>query len=431
MHTTRKLVALGTALLLVAAACSSSKKSSSTATTAGSTGSSSPPATQSTAGNTASDVGITPTQITIGNIVTLTGPVPGLFAGGAAGTDAYFQYINSQGGVFGRKLVLKTGDDGLSCNGYQTQLNSIGPSVFAFVGSWSDYDNCGVPYFAAHPTIPDVHYLLSSQSYQEAAGFSPQPGPPGFRTGPYKWYAQQYPNAVKHVGALWAASSPTTWANQEAAMKSVGYDIVYNRAIQPTETDFTADIVRMKNLGVQYLDLRNQGVTTIADAMNDAAQQNWHPQVVVTNSEYDLTFFKLLSDPANGNGILSDQPYAMFLGQDAATNSEVRLFDSWMKKTHPNQTIDLFGMFSWAAAALFVDALKAAGRNPTRQEVITQLKSIHNFTDNGMVAEADVGNKQPPQCYLIMKVENGTFQRVTPAQGFQCSPTGYYFAPSS
>ena len=155
----------------MAVACGSSKKSSSTATTAGS----GPTSTQSTAGNTASDVGVTPTQITIGNIVTLTGPIPGLFSGGQAATDAYFQYINSKGGVFGRKLVLKTGDDGLTCNGYQTQLQTLGSSVFAFVGSWSDFDNCGVPYFTANPTIPDVHYLLSSQSYSSRAGFRPSP----------------------------------------------------------------------------------------------------------------------------------------------------------------------------------------------------------------------------------------------------------------
>ena len=32
------------------------------------------------------------------------------------------------------------------------------------------------------------------------------------------------------------------------------------------------------------------------------------------------------------------------------------------------EALDLFGMFSWAAAALFVQALKAAGRNPTRAD---------------------------------------------------------------
>jgi ABC-type branched-subunit amino acid transport system substrate-binding protein len=384
--------------------------------------------TQSTAGNTASDVGVSPTQIELGNIVTLTGPVPGLFAGGAAATDAYFQYINSQGGVFGRKLVMK-GGDGLNCNQYQTQLQSIGPSVFAFVGSWSDFDNCGLKYFQDNPTIPDVHYLLSNQSYGEPGGFTPQPQPPGFRTGPYQYYAQKYPNAVKHVGALWSAQSPTTWQSQKAAMQSVGYSIVYDRATQATETDFTADIVRMKNLGVQFLDLRNQAVNTIASTMNGAAQQNWHPQVIVTNSEYDPSFVKLLSDPANGNGILTDQPFAMFLGEDAATTPEVGLFLQWMKKTHPDQKVDLFGMFSWAAAKLFVDGLKAAGQNPTRQGVITALKNIHSFDDNGMVAQADVGNKKPPMCWMLFQVKDGKFQRTLPAdKGYTCDPSGYFFS---
>jgi len=78
----------------------------------------------------------------------------------------------------------------------------------------------------------------------------------------------------------------------------------------------------------------------------------------------------------------------MFLGEDAACSTEVGLFDQWMKKTHPSEGLDLFGMFSWASAKLFVDALKAAGQNPTRAGVIAALKSIHTFADNGMVAQA-------------------------------------------
>ncbi|HEY2301698.1 MAG TPA: ABC transporter substrate-binding protein [Acidimicrobiales bacterium] len=427
MNKSRRLVAVGIAVLLVAVACSSSKKSASTATTGGTTAS-----TQSTAGNTASDVGVTPTQITLGNVSTLTGPIPGLFAGGPAGTDAYFQYINSQGGVFGRKLVLKTGDDGLNCNQYLTQVQALAPTVFGFVGSWSDFDNCGANYFTANPTIPDVHYLLQNQTYAEPNGFTPQPQPPGFRTGPYQYYEQQYPNAVKHVAGLWAATSTTTWTDQKAAMQSVGFTIVYDRAIQATETDFTADIVRMKSLGVQYLDLRNEDETKIAAVMNAAAQQNWHPQVVITNSEYDATFVHLLSNASNGAGILTDQPFAMFLGEDAQSTPSVALFNTWMKKTHPSQKVDLFAMFSWASAELFVDALKQAGQNPTRQGVLTAIKGMHNFDANGLLAAADVGNKKPPACWMLLQVQpDGTFKRILPTgSGYTCNPTGYFYAQS-
>src|SRR5579859_2217462 len=84
-------------------ACSSSNKNAnkgaSTASTTGGGGATT--TTYDTSKNTASDVGVTPTQITLGNVATLTGPIPGLFAGAPAATDAFFQYINSQGGVFG------------------------------------------------------------------------------------------------------------------------------------------------------------------------------------------------------------------------------------------------------------------------------------------------------------------------------------------
>ncbi|HEY3240069.1 MAG TPA: hypothetical protein VGL92_10930, partial [Acidimicrobiia bacterium] len=46
----------------------------------------------------ATDVGVTADTITMGNVSDLGGPVPGLFQGGPYGTQAYFNYINSQGG---------------------------------------------------------------------------------------------------------------------------------------------------------------------------------------------------------------------------------------------------------------------------------------------------------------------------------------------
>src|SRR5581483_8811630 len=57
------------------------------------------------------DVGVTGNSITVSNVSILTGPVPGLFAGAFNGTDAYFQYINSQGGVYGRQLKVLPRDD--------------------------------------------------------------------------------------------------------------------------------------------------------------------------------------------------------------------------------------------------------------------------------------------------------------------------------
>src|SRR5262249_51896941 len=54
--------------------------------------------------------GVTPTQITLGGTLPLSGPAVA-YASVGRGADAYFKYVNSKGGVFGRKIVFKYDDD--------------------------------------------------------------------------------------------------------------------------------------------------------------------------------------------------------------------------------------------------------------------------------------------------------------------------------
>ena len=57
--------------------------------------------------------GVTSNSITVGTISTQTGPFASNFASLIYGEKAYFDYINSQGGVNGRKIDYKYAlDDG-------------------------------------------------------------------------------------------------------------------------------------------------------------------------------------------------------------------------------------------------------------------------------------------------------------------------------
>ena len=77
---------------------------------------------------------MSPTQIRVGGVATVTGDPTGNTDGTAFdGTNAYFDYINStQGGVCGRKLVLASKrDDMLSNNRTQVQGLISQDNVFA------------------------------------------------------------------------------------------------------------------------------------------------------------------------------------------------------------------------------------------------------------------------------------------------------------
>jgi len=63
-----------------------------------------------TLGSPAATPGVTPTTITIGGTVPISGPAAAYGSVGK-GADAYFRYVDSQGGVFGRRIVYKFLDD--------------------------------------------------------------------------------------------------------------------------------------------------------------------------------------------------------------------------------------------------------------------------------------------------------------------------------
>src|SRR5580704_6055780 len=100
------------------AACGSNSKTASTATVARSS-TSAPSGTAARGGGTQ---GLTSSTITLGHIADISGPVPGLMQGTSFGIDAWAAYVNSTGGIDGRKVVIDDKDSALNCN---TFTNSI------------------------------------------------------------------------------------------------------------------------------------------------------------------------------------------------------------------------------------------------------------------------------------------------------------------
>ena len=102
-HRANLALVAGTAVTaMVIAACGSS--GTSTPSSSPSAGASS---SSSSAALTASAPGITATTITIGSHQPLTGVAAPGYDEIAPSSNAYFQYVNAHGGIYGRKIVYK------------------------------------------------------------------------------------------------------------------------------------------------------------------------------------------------------------------------------------------------------------------------------------------------------------------------------------
>ena len=376
-------------------------------------------------GNT--DVGVTADKITLANVSLLTGPVPGLFKGAKDGTQAFFSYQNSLGGVCGRKLQLDPRDDQFDANQNKSQYQDAIGKDFGFVGSFSVVDQGGASVLAAHPDVPDVAYALSKEHFSVPNNFSPQPLPHGWRLGSLNYFKAKFgPQVIEHMAIFVenAQSAIDAADGERKAAESVGYKFVYHRTIEPTEANFSPDVVSMQQNGVKGIFFAGDvGVfVRMAKAMK---QQNFSvPFANWGANAYDPAF--VTSDAvAATNGAILDQQLAMFQGEDNLP--EVQLFNKWLKQVGGKP--DIFAAFGWESARLFVQALTAAGAKPTRASVLAQLKQIDNFDGNGMLAPAGPASKRPPNCFIVINVQNGKFVRADPPSGFICNQGDYFRAP--
>jgi ABC-type branched-subunit amino acid transport system substrate-binding protein len=379
-------------------------------------------------GAPSSDPGVSSKSITVGNIATVNGPVPGLFAGARYGAQAVAAYINSLGGICGRQLVVDSADDQFDQATDQNEASSMANQVLAFMGSFSLQDG-GIP--AGAPNVPDVGESLSSQRFQSPMNFSPQPNAPGYQTSAYQYFVSspQYHNASQHMAML-VENTPqtaTTGAWEQAALQSAGFKFIFvDKTLQPTDPTFNGDVQKMKAAGVQGVIFQATGtiIGQLANAMYQAGMT-----IVLGNycpAAYDPAYIQNAGPGTNGT-VLS-QAIALYDGQDANAIPMVATLDQWYNRVNPGQVPDIYAVYAWMSGLLLAQAINTAGA-PTRADIVAGIKQIGEYTGDGLAPPSNPATKTPPTCFVLIDVKNGQFVRdpATPS-GFKCSPAGYYHA---
>ena len=421
---------------LVLAACSS--KSTGASPTTGPTGagpSTSAPTggsgTSTGSGGSGPSPGVSATSVTAGQVDDLSSPIPGLFKGAEDGTKAYFAYINSKGGVNGRKLILDAQDSAFEPGQVATATGAQIHNDFALVGGFSLLDQAEQPLIdIAH--VPDIGFSLSPSLATDPYLYSPLPNPiDNYPLGLFKYLKSKYPQAVKKVGIIWENATASTKAAEnavEAAMRGAGFDIVYDHGVGPFDTNFLPDIIEMRNDGVKLFfstELPDNYAATLAKQFQ---QQNFKP-INVEGAAYSDQLLSLAGSAANGMYI--EQGYALYLGQDAKSVAAVGLFDKWMKKVDSKANFEIESVYGWASGELFAQALQQAGNPPTRSGLIQALNKVTFFDAGGLVPPSNPAAAVPSGCFLLAQVQNGQIKRVapTPNVGFYCGTGGFLKEP--
>ena len=233
--------------------------------------------------------GITPTSVSVATISWQQ-----IFKS-AVGVQAYSDYVNSQGGVDGRKLVT-SGDDGDSGATNKQLTQASVSSDFATVGSFSLQDGFGGTVLAANRGVPNVSPpwtppprgcpTASVRRYRPAAGSSA------------RWPTSRpcSPATVTHAGRWSPTSSrpPPCSPVEQAAMDHLGYNLAYDQTFDVTQQDFNQNVVAMRNDGVKILFIEQMPQNYAGAVIKALNQQNFHPVVVLGASTYSEAIGPLL-----------------------------------------------------------------------------------------------------------------------------------------
>jgi len=386
--------------------------------------------------------GVTPTQIRVGGVATVTGDPTGNTDGTAFdGTNAYFDYINStQGGVCAHKLVLASKrDDMLANNRAQVQGLISSDNVFAVLPVattlFSGAD------LLAQSKIPTFGWDINAEWGSEANN----PGPsnlfgaigsfinfstPGATAFPSLFLAKKL--GLKNVGLVaYNVPQSSSAANVIEATfnKYPGQaKVVFkDTSVAFGGVDYSADVAKMVQDKVQIVvpSLDSNGAFLLAREMK---RQGLNAPMLLPNA-YNQQRIAANAQVANGSYVFIQ--FAPF--ESNPKPAGLQLYLKWIKKSGGAQTEN--SVYGWLNADLFVTGLKAAGCNFTRQKLVDAVNQLKSYNANGFIPPVNwtTAHQQGNGCFAFVKVVNGKFQPAfgQPGKPFLCIPPGSTSIPAN
>ena len=370
-------------------------------------------ASAGSAGAASTAPGVTSNSITVGTISTQTGTLAANFSSLIYGERAYFDYINAQGGVNGRKINYQYAlDDGGNPTTFNQLANTLinQDHVFAVTGVGTAFFS---PNLFVESGIPTYGYNVTGNwqgpSNLFAAGGSVQYYPAGAPEVAYLARKTQKSPSIAFV-AYGVAASAAACQSEQNALTAAGYKVSYSdlKINYPGSTVAT-DVQRMKQAGsnmvVSCMDV--QGNVTMARAIKQYGlnmTQVWfsgNDQSTLNTNESLMqgVYFNIFHVPFSAS-------QSLYPG--------LKLYLTEMKKYEPAYAQDEIALQGWESAALFVQGVKMAGSNLTQANVIKEDNTLTAFTAGGLqtpvnwVSAGHTGHA-PPYCLAYIKVSGDTY----------------------
>jgi branched-chain amino acid transport system substrate-binding protein len=341
----------------------------------------------------ASSTGQRGTQtVTLGLQTALTGPLASSFGNGAVqAAQARIDLANATNEIPGVKLKLVTADENNSPQGALQATESLTQSKGAFAilaagpfffGSYRYTVQQGIPAFGIGIDGPEWADPKNTNLFSYEG--STDPSYPSY-TGMPEYFKSK--GVTRFCGLAYggAAASLDSAKAMIASIRRSGIDIAYENLNVPLGgTDFGADALAIKNAHCDAL-------ATWFVVSSDIALFQALNAVGITGSSFKASYItgvygqELLNDAAARQAAQGYGIGSVFEPASLKTPATERMMDALRKYTNYTQPYPLSSnQWGWFTADLAVFAIKNAGKDLTRQNVIAKLRQVTDYDAGGI-----------------------------------------------
>jgi ABC-type branched-subunit amino acid transport system substrate-binding protein len=338
---------------------------------------------------------------------------------------AYFEYVNSEGGIYGRKIRFIVGDDHYSPPDAVEVVRKLveQDGVFALAGGLGDPTHAAVISYLEERGVPDL-FLGSG-----IARFTDPLVKTRFAmTLDYMTESRMMADYLmanyngKKMGMLYQSDEGLTSEMEMVTelLKDSDIKIVSKQAYDFGQFDLTAQMQRMKNDSPDVVALMaNPG--SAANAIKVSREVlGWDvPFIACAVSAVEITIN--LAGAQNAEGAVSITTGRMISETDAPG---VQRHMEIMKQFAPNVEPSSLTEYGMGAAELTVQALKNAGPNLTRESVVKGAEEIRDFCGMLALAPANLSSAdhRPTETMWLERVENGKWVRFGDPVSYESTP---------
>lgn len=325
--------------------------------------------------------GVTDDTIKIGTIGPTSGPIAMVGIPMLHGMEAYFNMINEQGGINGRKIELVAKDDEFKADLALQKAEELveKDKVFAIVGQLGTPGCLGTLDYFQEIGIPCIYQGTGVSAFAQAKGnyFPVQPN-----------YTFEGSLIAKYaVSDLNAKSVVLIYGNDDSGkegmvgikeyLKEKGKEDLLKEeiAFNLEDVDFSAHIQKAKAQNPDVVIVLGYQ-KAVPGILLEAKKQGLESQFMTSYINADVTMLDLAKEAANGVLVTAWVPDIT----DSNNESAKQYIETFLKY-YPDETPNAFGVAGWVAAETFVEGLKRAENNLSWEGFIQAMETFDGWSD--------------------------------------------------